>query len=129
VNTEWDKSFARVDSSRKAILKRGWNPLNYVLLDHPDLIQTNSVETEEVVHPTNSSTSTNISSTTTLPNAIVQGLTGSTCTALNSTIMVNKNGQRSSNYLTHLLAQEKRDEGQKRKFEDQKRGRNHKSKN
>jgi hypothetical protein len=26
-----------VDGNKKAIADRGWNPLNYILLDHPEL--------------------------------------------------------------------------------------------
>ena len=37
VNYCWDRSFARVDTNRKAITQRGWNPLNYALLDSPNL--------------------------------------------------------------------------------------------
>ena len=37
VNYCWDRSFARTMSNRKAIAMRGWNPLNYVLLDHPEI--------------------------------------------------------------------------------------------
>jgi hypothetical protein len=44
VNTAWDQIVARVDSSRKAIFKRGWNPLIYVLQDNPDLIRTNRLD-------------------------------------------------------------------------------------
>jgi hypothetical protein len=40
VNIAWQKSFARVDTNLKAIAERGWGPLNYVLLDHPELQET-----------------------------------------------------------------------------------------
>jgi hypothetical protein len=33
----WNASFAKVESNKKAIRNRGWNPLNYKLLDHPEL--------------------------------------------------------------------------------------------
>ena len=39
VNKAWEKSFARKDCAMRAIIQRGWNPLNYVLLDHPKLIR------------------------------------------------------------------------------------------
>jgi hypothetical protein len=42
VNIAFPQSFGKKENARKAILKRGWNPLNYVLLDHPKLIRTDS---------------------------------------------------------------------------------------
>jgi hypothetical protein len=42
------KSFARVDTNTRAIAARGWGPLNYILLDHPEL-----QETKERVQPIN----------------------------------------------------------------------------
>jgi hypothetical protein len=41
VNIAWDKSFSRVDTNLKAIAERGWGALNYVLMDHPELQETN----------------------------------------------------------------------------------------
>jgi hypothetical protein len=41
VNTVWQKSFSRVNTNLKAIAERGWPPLNYVLLHHPELQETN----------------------------------------------------------------------------------------
>jgi hypothetical protein len=38
VNMAWSNSFAKVKNAQKAIKERGWNPLNFVLLDHPKLI-------------------------------------------------------------------------------------------
>jgi hypothetical protein len=40
VNVAWQKSFARVDTNKRAIAARGWGPLNYILLDHPELQET-----------------------------------------------------------------------------------------
>ena len=39
VNMAWKDSFAYVENSLKAIREGGWGPLNYCLLDHPDLNQ------------------------------------------------------------------------------------------
>ncbi len=33
----WNQSFARVESNKKAVAERGWGPLTYNLLDHPEL--------------------------------------------------------------------------------------------
>ena len=37
INYCWDRSFARTITNKKAIAMRGWNPLNYVLLDSPEI--------------------------------------------------------------------------------------------
>jgi hypothetical protein len=39
VRYAWEKSFARVETNKHAIAERGWGPLHYVLLDHPELKQ------------------------------------------------------------------------------------------
>jgi hypothetical protein len=41
VNIAWQKSFSRVDMNLKAISKRGWGGMNYVLLYNPELQETN----------------------------------------------------------------------------------------
>ena len=33
----WNNSFARIDTNKRAIAERGWNPLNRALLLHPDI--------------------------------------------------------------------------------------------
>ena len=40
INEAWEQSFARVDFNKKAILDRGWNPLNYNLLNDEDIQAT-----------------------------------------------------------------------------------------
>ena len=37
VHCAWEHSFARTESSRRAIAERGWNPLTFNLLDHEEL--------------------------------------------------------------------------------------------
>jgi hypothetical protein len=110
VNTAWDKSFAKVQSSRRAIMDRGWNPLNYALLTNPALSRkkapeaidntTITVEADQTL-TTNDSTITDRSS----PSTIV--------------IKVNTSGSTVSNYLDCLVAHEIRDAGRKRKYEEQ----------
>jgi hypothetical protein len=34
------KSFARVETNKRAIAARGWGPLNYIMLDHPKFQET-----------------------------------------------------------------------------------------
>ena len=38
VRWAWKPSFANIVNHQKAVAKRGWNPLAYVLLDHPDVL-------------------------------------------------------------------------------------------
>ena len=45
VNFAWDRSFVRVDKNLKAIADRGWGPLNYALLNDPQ-IQATMTESE-----------------------------------------------------------------------------------
>jgi hypothetical protein len=63
VNTAWDKSFGRCAEARRAIIQRGWNPLNYVLLDHPKL---KSITKKP---PSNLSTELNTNSTAMITNS------------------------------------------------------------
>lgn len=39
INKSWMGSYGNVQSARKAIALRGWNPLNYALLTNKDLLQ------------------------------------------------------------------------------------------
>jgi hypothetical protein len=43
VNYAWSGSFDNVETNIKAILERGWFPLNRVLLLHPDIRKTNKI--------------------------------------------------------------------------------------
>jgi hypothetical protein len=63
VNMAWERSFARSENARKAIRKRGWFPLNYVLLDHPVLIPLPPTEEEVTAEVTDSDTDEKISFT------------------------------------------------------------------
>ena len=40
INYAWDKSFARLYPNQKAIVARGWSPLNYNLLTHKQIQPT-----------------------------------------------------------------------------------------
>ena len=37
VNTAWDNSFANIATNKKAIYERGWYPLKYNVLLHPEI--------------------------------------------------------------------------------------------
>jgi hypothetical protein len=43
VNVAWQSSFARVATSGRAIAAKGWGPLNYIVLDHPELQETKDI--------------------------------------------------------------------------------------
>ena len=51
VNRGFSLSFARVETNQHAILNRGWNPLTWILLDHPEVKATMQTTGEEP-HPT-----------------------------------------------------------------------------
>mmetsp|Transcript_19133 Transcript_19133/g.27550 ORF Transcript_19133/g.27550 Transcript_19133/m.27550 type:complete len:177 (-) Transcript_19133:603-1133(-) len=40
INLAWNQSFSRIDSNKKAISDRGWNPLNRALLKDPAIMKT-----------------------------------------------------------------------------------------
>ena len=40
VNEAWSKSFARVNTNKKAMAEQGWFPYNQKLLQHPDITIT-----------------------------------------------------------------------------------------
>ena len=41
VNYAWTKLFARIETNKNAARERGWDPLNRILLSHPDIISSN----------------------------------------------------------------------------------------
>lgn len=43
INIAWERSFARVEQNKRAIVERGWNPLNYNLLTNSELRATMTV--------------------------------------------------------------------------------------
>ena len=51
VNRAWNRSFAKADSNRRAIVDRGWYPCNYNLLTKPEVLRTkpNSLGDPETV--------------------------------------------------------------------------------
>ena len=48
VRRAWEQSFAIQTNAKKAIAERGWGPLNYVCLDHPDVRKTVKANGEAV---------------------------------------------------------------------------------
>ena len=43
VHHAWKESFEIVERNQKAIAERGWAPLNYILLDPPELIKSQHI--------------------------------------------------------------------------------------
>ena len=43
INYAWERSFAKTHTHFRAIHERGWGPLNKILLQHPEISSTNSV--------------------------------------------------------------------------------------
>jgi hypothetical protein len=72
VTYAWDRSFALVHNAKKAIAQRGWNPMNYYLLDHKD------VRCDEIANSTTSVTSEHEMSNASVYNQynLDQGLAG-----------------------------------------------------
>ena len=50
INFAWSRSFARLQQNKKAIVDRGWNPLNYNLLTNPELRATMTVAEKSNKH-------------------------------------------------------------------------------
>ena len=44
VRTAWEASFAKIETNKKAMCDRGWNPCNRVLLQHPEIRATMASE-------------------------------------------------------------------------------------
>ena len=55
--------FANVTNSQKAIRERGWGPLNYCLLDHPDLNQKLDIQPSTENNGNNNQSTININTT------------------------------------------------------------------
>jgi hypothetical protein len=51
VNGAFPTSFGGVDKSKKAIADCGWRPLNYALLQHPEVVKTKPVTTNNKSAP------------------------------------------------------------------------------
>ena len=47
VRKAWEKSFGVVESNKKSLAERGWNMLNYALLQHPFLKNVSLVESNK----------------------------------------------------------------------------------
>ncbi|KAI2506247.1 hypothetical protein MHU86_8182 [Fragilaria crotonensis] len=87
VHQAWLQSFARVESNKKAIADRGWNPLTYNCLLHPEILATK--------YQHNTTGASNIEQSATSPTSLAiteklnlsQGLAGSYIDAIVETRM------------------------------------------
>jgi hypothetical protein len=102
----WHGSFTRADRARKAILQRGWGPLNYCLLDHPKLIRLDS----DLQPP--ATVVSSVSSYGTIPS----NNTSSTITHSLSIDDINVEGPVVSSMLDLLVNNKAKSEGHKKKF-------------
>jgi hypothetical protein len=92
VQKSWHASFAKKEKAKSAIAKGGWNPLNYVLLDHLNL---------------NSSLASRASNQT-------ENITDSS-----EALSINTEGNKFKQYLNQFIMTEAKREGRKRKLEEQ----------
>jgi hypothetical protein len=90
VRKSWYKSFAKKDCAKAAIAKRGWNPLNYALLDDPNLLPSVSSEVSAARIPD--------------------------CSSLTS---FNQQGKKFNLFLDQFILSEAKKEGRKRKLDEQ----------
>jgi hypothetical protein len=94
LNKAWGKSIGQKDKARKAILDRGWLVLNYTLLDD-DRLLCNETPTNPIIHRQ--------------PMIDVANLAQ----------QINTTGPFFNSVLDHLIADEAKAEGRKRKWEEQ----------
>ena len=110
VNTAWEKSFARSDQTKKAVMERGWSPLNYVLLDHPkvkkndDAINLTNVSTDEIIDATTTDESPDLTT-----DADSSNLT---------TLQINCSGKATKKYVEKLLNNQEKAVGRTKAYQD-----------
>ena len=98
LNTAWEKSFAIVSRGRKAIVERGWGPLNYVLLDHPEISRQQQPENQQQQDDQQVLVQDHIDHGTNLIER------------------VNSKGPMATGYLDILIDKGKKDEGRRRRY-------------
>jgi hypothetical protein len=123
VNIAWEKSFARHEYVRRAIIKRGWGPLNFVLLDHPKLRPMVPTENETASQTTNENKSRQSNTETSTSTTVVDSqatLTDDGVAAANKNIMleVNMSGKVCTAYMDCLMDETARRQGSTRRKEE-----------
>jgi hypothetical protein len=135
INIAWSKSFSRIENARKAIMQRGWGPMNYVLLDHPKIIQLATKADEEIADGANDGSTAaatkNAAPTTAavtdvslnLNSIITETRDNSTFITLPSTtgssVTINVDGALHNSLMGLLMLTTARGVGRKRKLEDE----------
>jgi hypothetical protein len=66
VHEAWNQSFAQVESNKRAIAERGWSPLTYTLLDHPELTRKKDTTAIQQAYKRSSLSGINICNASTL---------------------------------------------------------------
>jgi hypothetical protein len=111
VNVAWAKSFGKTTDARRAVLQRGWSPLNYVLLDHPKLIK-----------PTLDTTNTaaaSIAKSVTDNTSVTNETTDSTKETTTISFEVNLKGPTTDKMLHKLISEQAKDIGRIKRYEQQ----------
>jgi hypothetical protein len=114
VNMAFPLSFGRKENASKAILKRGWFPLTYVLLDHPKLLrvdQTYTTPDDDNLPPPNDTNDNTASTIIDAPSndGIIKIVT-----------TVNTTGTKTNAYIDKIYRHNNRLGGTKRKYEEEK---------
>jgi hypothetical protein len=105
VNAAWERSFGRATEARRAVLQRGWSPLNYVLLDHPKLIKP-TVEINNDIDTSTSSVTTGTTEESTKETTTVS-------------FEVNLKGPTTDKMLHRLISEQAKDLGRIKRYEEQ----------
>jgi hypothetical protein len=123
VNYAFERSFRDTRKAKKAIAARGWNPLNYALLLHPDVASTKPKDPPMTATATTTGASSSSATTTsgvaggdastTVLTAVSTTTTGSNNAEKTSLAVtaVNVNGALSSSIIDSLLRHKARDAG------------------
>ena len=79
VGLAWNKSFARKETNKKAIAARGWNPLNYNVLLHPEIQLSKCTQDSAIPSATFNLTSTILPSDLNLTQGLARNFDGRNC--------------------------------------------------
>jgi hypothetical protein len=104
VCSAWSVSYGNVESGRKALAERGWGPLNYALLDHPQLKPSNEVAPQDSPNANNDAP-TYTESTINDGGTPMKG------------IYINLDGPKISQVMNDVIAQVAKEAGRKRAYE------------
>lgn len=112
VNKGFERSFANKVNVQKAIAERGWGPLNYALLLHPDILAT-----KDVKQPAEEQQEEAPAAEGQQAESLQQS--NSSNTVLTSTVELNLSKGTSSSLMTKLVREEMKKEGRLRVLEEE----------